>query len=89
LGESTTYDMAVKQNSMLNNVAIQAEPSTYHLVTSKNDRKVEKITKAETEEEIEKIKNKSWVVMDNEDVKNFNQMVPEPAISYPFELDEF
>jgi antiviral helicase SKI2 len=65
------------------------EPSTYHLVTSNNDRKVEKVTKAETEEEIEKIKNKSWVVMDNEDVKNFNQKVPEPAISYPFELDEF
>jgi hypothetical protein len=38
---------------MLNNTVIQAEPSKYHLNTISTDRKIEKATKAETEEEMQ------------------------------------
>jgi superfamily II RNA helicase len=33
--------------------------------------------------------SKDWAVMDTIDVKNFKQMIPEPAIDPGFELDTF
>ena len=33
--------------------------------------------------------DEKWVIKDKLDMKNFEQLIPDPAIEYPFELDEF
>jgi len=34
-------------------------------------------------------KQEQWVITDKADMKNFKQLVQDPAIEYPFELDDF
>ena len=37
----------------------------------------------------EETKDEKWVITDNMSMKNFSQLVQDPAIEYPFELDDF
>ena len=40
-------------------------------------------------QELAKTQNQNWVIKDDLDVKNFNELIPDPAVKYNFELDEF
>lgn len=84
---SASFLNAINNSGKNNQALIQAEPSRFHLAQLSTQREPPKTFNTIKEIEIEKAKN--WAIMDNIDVKNFKQMIPEPALTYPFELDEF
>jgi hypothetical protein len=36
-----------------------------------------------------KTSEEKWVIKDNLNMKNFKELIPDPALEYSFELDEF
>lgn len=40
-------------------------------------------------QELAKTQSQNWVIKDDLDVKNFDKLIPDPAVKYNFELDEF
>jgi hypothetical protein len=39
--------------------------------------------------ELAKDAKRQYAIVDTINMKNFKEMLPDPAISYPFELDDF
>lgn len=65
---------------------MQAEPSHFHLAAVANERKNPTITAQNAELPTAEQK---WVIADNIKMDNFKELVQDPAIEYPFELDDF
>ena len=64
---------------------MQAEPSHFHLAAVANERK----NPTTTAQAKLPVAEQSWVIADTLKMDNFKDLVQDPAIEYPFELDEF
>ena len=54
-----------------------------------NERSKEKKDSRRGQPVDEETKDEKWVITDNMSMKNYHQLVQDPAIEYPFELDDF
>jgi antiviral helicase SKI2 len=81
----------VKQSRLFSTTSqgIQAEPSHFNLAALANERSKEKGDSRRGQVAEDDDKDEKWVVTDKMSMKNFNQLVQDPAIEYPFELDDF
>ena len=87
LDSSTSYSTAVDQSRLFKtNISSQAEPSHFHLAAVENERKNPTITAANAKLPTAE---QQWVIKDNIKMDNFKDLVQDPAIEYPFELDDF
>ena len=66
---------------------MQAEPSRFNLAVVAKERKGQDVA---TEKMKELAANdEKWVIKDTVDISKYKELIPDPAIEYNFELDDF
>ena len=92
LGDGYTKAVTDRARQGANPSRLQAEPSHFHLKTlaeERSKRPLKKLTQSAPAEDGADSKEENWVVTDKISMVNFKQIVQDPAIEYPFELDDF
>jgi len=65
-----------------------AEPSRFNLAVVAKERQSAE-AKLQNLDTLASKSNEKWVVTDTLDMKNFRELIPDPALDFPFELDDF
>jgi len=65
-----------------------AEPSRFNLAVVAKERQNAE-AKLQNLDTLASKSNEKWVVTDTLDMKNFRELIPDPALDFPFELDDF
>ncbi len=65
-----------------------AEPSRFNLAVVVKERQNAE-AKLQNLDTIASKSNEKWVVTDTLDMKNFRELIPDPALGFDFELDDF
>jgi len=65
-----------------------AEPSRFNLAVVARERQNNE-TALQNLDTMAKTNDQKWVITDSLDMKNFKELIPDPAMEFPFELDDF
>jgi len=65
-----------------------AEPSRFNLAVVAKERQNAE-AKLQNLDTLASKSNEKWVVTDTLDMKNFRELIPDPALGFDFELDDF
>ncbi len=83
MGASHQFESAISQID--SNKTVQAEPSRFNLAVVAKER----IQVSTDLSQLAEGSSEKWVVKDTVSMKDFKKLIPDPAINYDFELDDF
>ena len=68
---------------------VQAEPSRFNLAVVAKERQRDLNAQQQQLQDMASRPDEKWVIKDTENMSNFKDLIPDPALEYQFELDDF